>query len=110
MTAPGAAPGIDTLDDRLAATTAAVAESRRRVERGHSGDAGTLAELVGKVLREADPRSTVRPAATRALLVALLDEVQTFMEAIERERATAGMHLRDLAARGRAGQAYGAGR
>jgi hypothetical protein len=61
------------------------------------------------LLREADASAT-RPAARGALLVALLDEVETLLEAIERERAAAGMRIKELASRGRAGHAYGAGR
>jgi hypothetical protein len=109
VTAPGAARGPDTLDDRLSTAAAAVSEARRRVERGDVGPTQTLAEMVGTLLREADASAT-RPAARGALLVALLDEVETLLEAIERERAAAGMRIKELASRGRAGHAYGAGR
>ncbi len=108
--ASGSAGGSDTFDDRLCAAAAAVAEARRRVERGSTGGTEALAVLVSGLLREADAASATRPAGTRALLVALLDEVQALLEAIEFERAAAGMRLKELAARGRAGQAYGARR
>ena len=105
--ASGSANGPDTFDDRLGDAAAAVAEARRRVERGNSGGAEALAGLVGGLLREVDAAPRTRPAGTRALLVALLDEVQALLEAIEHERAAASMRLKELAARGRAGQAYG---
>lgn len=106
----GSSPDIRAVDDRLDAVAAAVAEARRRVERGEAGGAGALAETLGEALREAAAARTVAPAATRARLVALLDEVGALLEAIERERAAAGMRLRELAMRGRAGHAYGIGR
>lgn len=103
-------PDTLTVDDRLDAVAAAVAEARRRVERGEAGGAGALAETLSEALRQAADARAAAPAATRQHLVALLDEVGALMEAIERERAAAGMRLRELAMRGRAGHAYGIGR
>ena len=109
MTAAGATGQPASLESRLDAAAAAVAEARRRIARGESGQPEALARIVGEALRLATGTGPPRTEAARArpFLLALLDETERLLETVERERAAAAMQLKELAARDRAGRAYG---
>ena len=97
-----------TVDGRLDAAAAAVAEARRRTSGGGEGRSEALARLVADALRLA--ASPAAAGGRRDRLLNLLDETERLVEAVERERTAAGLRLRELATRGRAGRAYTGGR
>lgn len=102
--AESSAAADGSLDD----AAAAVAEVRRRIARGGEGRPEALARAVTDALRSA---GTLPVAGERwDRLLNLLDEAERLVEAVERERTAAGLRLRELATRGRAGRAYAGGR
>lgn len=108
MTA-GATGRPASLESRLDAAAAAVAEARRRIARGESGQPEALGLIVGEALGLAAGAVSPRIEVVRArpFLLALLDETERLLETVERERAAAAMQLKELSARDRAGRAYG---
>lgn len=96
------------VDGRLDAAAAAVAEARRLIARGGQGRPEAMARAVADALRLAGSPTAAGGRPDR--LVNLLDEAERLVEAVERERTAAGLRLRELATRGRAGRAYAGGR